>query len=59
MYTANSDGNSVSVIDTVTYEVTAEIPAPGGPTSVSMLPNGTQAYVTLLQPGRVLVLDVA
>jgi DNA-binding beta-propeller fold protein YncE len=39
--------------------VTAEVPVPGGPTSVSMLPNGMQAYVTMLESGTVMVLDVA
>ncbi|GAA4545413.1 protein kinase domain-containing protein [Pseudonocardia xishanensis] len=56
LYTANVDGNSVSVIDTTTSRVTATIPAPS-PTSVSMLPNGRQAYVTLLNAGEVMVLD--
>ncbi|WP_176921436.1 protein kinase domain-containing protein [Pseudonocardia oroxyli] len=58
LYTANVDGNSVSVIDTATNQITATIPAPS-PTSVSMLPNGRQAYVTLLGAGEVMVLDAS
>jgi serine/threonine-protein kinase len=46
------------VIDTATNLVTARLPTGGAPTSVSVLPNGRQAYVTNLNEGTVRILDI-
>ncbi len=59
MYTANVDAGTVTVIGTATNTVTASIPMGGNPTSISVLPNGKQAYVTLLDQGLVRILDLS
>ena len=45
-FTANNLDNTVTVIDTANNLVIAEISAGKAPTSISVLPNGRQAYVT-------------
>ena len=47
------------MIDTVANKVTAEVPAGNAPTSISVLPNGRQAYVTNEGDGTIDVLDIA
>jgi YVTN family beta-propeller protein len=49
VYTANVESGTVSVVDTQTRTVTANIPT-DSPTSVAVLPNGRKAYVTNLKP---------
>jgi len=46
------------VIDTADNRVIAEIPAGKGPTSISVLPNGRQAYVTDENDGTIEVLNL-
>ncbi len=46
------------MINAETMAVTATIPTGGAPTSVAVLPNGTAAYVTNLNDGRLMVLNV-
>ncbi|MFD1524325.1 hypothetical protein [Pseudonocardia yunnanensis] len=58
MYTANVDGDTVSVVDTTANQVTATIPVGDGPTSIVVRPDGTQAYVTTLNSGTIVVLDI-
>ena len=48
--------DTVSVVDTTGNRVTASIPTGDGPTSVSVLPDGRQAFVTNLRAGTVRVL---
>jgi len=56
LYTANVASGTVSVVDTETRTVTAEIPT-DSPTSVAVLPNGRKAYVTNLNTGTLTVLN--
>ena len=56
MYTANVEGDTVSVIDAETRTVTATIPT-DSPTSIGVLPNGRYAYVTNLDTGTLTVLN--
>ena len=44
-YVTNTNGNTVSVIDTATNSVIATIPVGLGPTAVAVTPNGRFAYV--------------
>ena len=55
---ADVDADSVSVIDAATMTVTATIPTGHAPTSVAVVPNGRQAYVTNLRDGTLPVLYV-
>ena len=48
----------MSVIDTDSFAVTATIPT-DSPTSVSVSPDGSRAYVTNLEAGTVTVLQTA
>jgi YVTN family beta-propeller protein len=48
-YVANQNGNSVSVINTVTNTVAATIPVGSLPRIVTVSPDGTRAYVTSLR----------
>ncbi len=57
--TSPTSSPTVSVVSTTTNQVTATIPSVDGPTSVSVRPDGTQAYVTNLDTGTVLILDTA
>jgi DNA-binding beta-propeller fold protein YncE len=52
-------GGTASVFDTATNTVTATIPVGGPVTSVDVLPNGRQAYVTDQKNGTVTILDTA
>ena len=58
-YTANVNDDTVSVINAETFAVTATIPTGDAPTSIAVLPNGTQAFVSNLNSGTLTVLDVA
>jgi serine/threonine-protein kinase len=46
------------VIDARTYQVTATIPTGNGPTSIAVLPNGRQAYVSNLDGVTLTVLEL-
>jgi DNA-binding beta-propeller fold protein YncE len=46
------------VIDARTNQVTATIPTGTGPTSIAVLPNGRQAYVSNLENGTLTVLEL-
>jgi YVTN family beta-propeller protein len=52
-------GRIVSVIDTVMYTVTTNIPLGGNPDGVAITPDGTRAYVTDLDSNTVSVIDTA
>lgn len=58
VYTADVDGNSVSVVDKATREVRASIPTTS-PTSIAVTPDGRRAYVTNLEAGTLTVLNTA
>lgn len=57
LYTANVDADTVSVIDTESRTVTANVPT-DSPTSVAVLPNVRKAYVTNLDTGTLTILNV-
>ncbi len=46
LFTANSEDNTVTVIDAADNRVIGEVLTGKSPTSISVLPNGRQAYVT-------------
>jgi serine/threonine-protein kinase len=50
--------NTVTVIDTADYSVIGEIPTGKAPTSISVLPNGRQAYVTDENSGTIEILNI-
>jgi YVTN family beta-propeller protein len=63
-YVANTDSNSVSVIDTSTDSVVATVPVGNQPYDVAVLPNGAKVYVSnssVSNPaqGSVSVIDTA
>ena len=58
-YVANSDDNTVSVIDTATNTVTATVPVGSGPFAVAVNPQGTKAYVVNFFSNNVSVIDTA
>jgi YVTN family beta-propeller protein len=59
-YTANYEGNSVSVINTATNAVVGKpIPVGKGPASVAVTPDGKRAYVTNFTSGDVSVIETA
>lgn len=59
-YTANYEGNSVSVIDTATNAVVGKpIPVGAAPSSVAVTPDGKRAYVTNFGSNNVSVIDTA
>ena len=45
-YIANEDSNDISVINAATSQVTATIPTGATPSSIAVLANGRQAYVS-------------
>jgi DNA-binding beta-propeller fold protein YncE len=49
----------VTVINAETFAVTARLPVGDGPTSVAVLPDGSRAYVSVLNAGVLVPLDVA
>ena len=57
--TVNSDGNSVTVINTADNRVIGTVTTGKEPTSIAMLPNGRQAYVTDSGDGTVEILNFA
>jgi gliding motility-associated-like protein len=58
-YIANSQSNTVSVIDTATNEVVATINSGSGPVGVSASPNGKFVYVTNVGSNTVSVISTA
>ena len=46
------------MINTADYRVIAEIPTGNAPTSISVLPNGRQAYVTDENDGTIEILNI-
>jgi molecular chaperone DnaK len=46
------------VIDARTNQVTATLPTGGSPSSIAVLPNGRQAYVSNLDSGTLTVLEL-
>jgi YVTN family beta-propeller protein len=58
-YVVNNGSNTVSVIDATTNKVTATIPTGAGPSSIALLPNGQQAYVSNADSGTLTVLQLA
>jgi YVTN family beta-propeller protein len=58
LFTADNDGNTVTVIDTADNRVIAEIPTGKAPTSISVLPDGRQAYVTDENSGTIEILNI-
>ena len=55
----NVDGDTMTVIAVDGYRVTATIPTGQAPTSIAVLPDGRQAYITNLDSGTLTVVDLA
>jgi YVTN family beta-propeller protein len=51
LYVTAVEGDTLTVVDTDTWKVTATLPTGDAPTSIAVLPNGTRAYVTNLNSG--------
>jgi DNA-binding beta-propeller fold protein YncE len=47
------------VIDSITNRVTTTIPTGAGPTSIALVPNSRQAYVSNLDSKTLTILDLA
>jgi YVTN family beta-propeller protein len=58
-YITNNEGNSVSVINGETFEVTATIRTGQSPTSLAVLPDGSRGYVSNLRDGTLTELNLA
>jgi YVTN family beta-propeller protein len=58
-YVANTDSNTVSVIDTATNSVEATIRVGKAPLAVAVSPDGTRAYVANQNAHTVSVIDTA
>ena len=58
-YVANSDSNTVSVIDTATNKVVATVGVGVNPSGVAVTPDGTHAYVANNGSNNVSVIDTA
>jgi YVTN family beta-propeller protein len=58
LFTADTEDNAVTVINTADNRVIAEIPAGKAPTSISVLPSGRQAYVTDEGSGTIEILNI-
>src|SRR3954471_2343239 len=58
-YVTNAEGNSVSVIDTMTNEITATIPVGASPAAVVISGDGTRAYVINSGSNSLSVIDTA
>ena len=60
-YVANEEGNTVSVINTITNTVTATIPGFNSPFGVAVTPDGAHAYITndVFNDGSVSVISTA
>ena len=56
-YITNYNSNTVSVVDTASSSVLAEIPVGGGPYGVAVHPNGKKAYITNYAGQSVSVID--
>jgi YVTN family beta-propeller protein len=54
----NEGSNSITVINARTNQVTATIPTGTRPTSIAVLPNGRQAYVSNVDSGTLTVLEL-
>lgn len=60
LWSANTAGNDIAIIDAVTNEIVARIQAPGRtPALVNFSPDGARAYVPQINSGDVAVFDVA
>ncbi len=57
VWVVNRDSNSVSVLDTLTNSVLAEIPVGREPRTLAITPDGSKVYVACLRENRVDVLD--
>jgi YVTN family beta-propeller protein len=52
LYVANTDGNQISIIDTVSQDVVGSIPTGKGPARVALTPDGkTLIYNLQFEPG--------
>jgi YVTN family beta-propeller protein len=58
LFTVNNLDSTVTVIDTANNLVVKVIPAGKAPTSISVLPNGRQAYVTEENSGAIEILNL-
>jgi YVTN family beta-propeller protein len=58
-YVANTDGNTVSVLNTTTNTVVATIAVGKSPTKVAIMPDGTRAYVTNWGSDNISVINTA
>ena len=58
-YVANVSGNSVSVVNTSTMSVAANIPLSGSPSGLAVTPNGSWIYVALQGANSVAVISTA
>ncbi len=59
LVTVNSDSDSISLVDTVTRTLTAEIMVGDDPRAVAITPDGTRALVTLRGANALAVVDLA
>jgi YVTN family beta-propeller protein len=59
LYTVNNEDNTVSVIDTAGYRVVGAVKTGKAPTSISVLPDGSRAYVTDENDGTIAILNLA
>ena len=58
-YVANSDSDTVSVIDAATDTVAATIPVGDGPAGLALTPGGTRVYVANADSNDVSVIDTS
>ena len=58
LFTVNNEDNSVTVIDTADNRVVGTVKTGKAPTSISVLPNGLQAYVTDENDGTIEILNL-
>ncbi|MBZ0299104.1 MAG: hypothetical protein K8J31_05155 [Anaerolineae bacterium] len=58
LVTVNSDSDSITLVDTTTEQVLAEIPVGADPRSVAITPDETQALITLRGDGALAVVDL-
>lgn len=59
IYTANEEGNSISVVDASSNNLLATVPAGEEPHNIQVAPDGKTVWVTNLGAGDVWVLDAA
>ena len=56
-FVSNEKGNTVTVVDTDTWEVLAEFPAGNRPRGITISPDGTKLYVAASDDDTVRVFD--